>query len=171
MTGGTSLRFGFAAAAVAMLLAACSDGPSMPRLGDLNPFAEKEKPLPGKRVPVALAESKAGLQVSTYIGMGWAALVCIQDINDRLGAIDKVAGIGQGVWLLFVGGVLYTVGVPFFVRDKRTIGIPDHTIWHLFVMAASAAHYYCVLLYLVPFPYEGVPLPWADACGEACIRV
>jgi hemolysin III len=103
--------------------------------------------------------------------MGWAALVCIQDINDRLGAIDKVAGIGQGVWLLFVGGVLYTVGVPFFVRDKRTIGIPDHTIWHLFVMAASAAHYYCVLLYLVPFPYEGVPLPWADACGEACIRV
>lgn len=65
MTGGTSLRFGFAAAAAAMLLAACSDGPSMPRLGDLNPFAEKEKPLPGKRVPVALAESKAGLQVSS----------------------------------------------------------------------------------------------------------
>ena len=114
---------------------------------------------------------KTGLQVSTYIGMGWAALVCIQDINDRLGAIDKVAGMGTGVWLLFVGGVLYTVGVPFFVRDKRTIGIPDHTIWHLFVMAASAAHYYCVLLYLVPFPYEDVPLPWADACGEACIRV
>jgi outer membrane protein assembly factor BamB len=33
-------------------LAGCSEGPSMPRLADLNPFAEKEVPLPGKRVPI-----------------------------------------------------------------------------------------------------------------------
>ncbi|MFM9940036.1 MAG: PQQ-binding-like beta-propeller repeat protein [Hyphomicrobiaceae bacterium] len=64
MTGGTNFRIALAAALAAGLLTACSDGPSLPRIGDLNPFAEKEKPLPGKRVPVALAESKAGLQVA-----------------------------------------------------------------------------------------------------------
>ena len=52
------------AASMAVAAAGCSEGPQLPRLGDLNPFAEKEVPLPGKRVPVALAESKAGLQVA-----------------------------------------------------------------------------------------------------------
>ena len=51
--------------------------------------------------------------------------------------------------------------MPFFIRDKWTFGIPDHTIWHLFIMVASFMHYVAVLKYLVPFPYEGVPLPWA----------
>jgi len=42
-------------------LAGCSEGPSMPRLADLNPFAEKEVPLPGKRVPIiAATESLPG---------------------------------------------------------------------------------------------------------------
>jgi len=54
------------AAVVAMsLLGGCSGGPSLPRLSDLNPFAEKEVPLPGKRVPVALADNKATLEVSS----------------------------------------------------------------------------------------------------------
>lgn len=55
--------------AAAVVLAAgvggCSDGPSLPRLGDLNPFAEKQVPLPGKRVPVALAEDKAGVELAS----------------------------------------------------------------------------------------------------------
>lgn len=37
---------------VLVLLAGCSSGPSLPKLGDLNPFAEKAVPLPGKRIPV-----------------------------------------------------------------------------------------------------------------------
>jgi outer membrane protein assembly factor BamB len=52
------------AAALALSLAACADGPQLPRLGDLNPFAEKEVPLPGTRVPVALAD-KSGIEVSS----------------------------------------------------------------------------------------------------------
>ncbi|MGD9805266.1 MAG: PQQ-binding-like beta-propeller repeat protein [Hyphomicrobiaceae bacterium] len=51
------------------LLAALSAGcagsePQLPRLSDLNPFAEKEVPLPGKRIPVALTEGHAGLDVA-----------------------------------------------------------------------------------------------------------
>ena len=34
-------------------LAGCADSlPSLPKIGDLNPFAEKQQPLPGKRIPV-----------------------------------------------------------------------------------------------------------------------
>ena len=33
-------------------LCGCADGPSLPKLNDINPFAEKAVPLPGKRIPV-----------------------------------------------------------------------------------------------------------------------
>ena len=40
-----------------MLLSGCAgDGPSLPKLADLNPFAEKEVPLPGKRIAVMQAQ-------------------------------------------------------------------------------------------------------------------
>jgi outer membrane protein assembly factor BamB len=42
---------------VALALSACGD--SMPRLSDLNPFAEKEVPLPGKRIAVLQQETIA----------------------------------------------------------------------------------------------------------------
>lgn len=51
-------------ALMAATIAGCSDGPSLPRISDLNPFAEKEAPMPGKRVSIALAENKAGLEVA-----------------------------------------------------------------------------------------------------------
>ena len=57
-------RLGIAALVTAALLGGCSEGAELPRISDLNPFAEKEKPLPGKRIPVALSENKAGLDVA-----------------------------------------------------------------------------------------------------------
>lgn len=54
-----------AAATLALLagfgpLAGCSDGglPSLPKIGDLNPWKEKQVPLPGKRIPVMAAAEK-----------------------------------------------------------------------------------------------------------------
>ncbi|MBL8884829.1 MAG: PQQ-binding-like beta-propeller repeat protein [Hyphomicrobium sp.] len=36
-----------------LVLAACSsDGPSLPKISELNPFKEKQTPLPGKRIPI-----------------------------------------------------------------------------------------------------------------------
>ena len=58
-------RLAGVALAAALLAAGCSgDGPQIPRLSDLNPFAEKEVPLPGKRIPVSLTEGRAGLDVA-----------------------------------------------------------------------------------------------------------
>jgi len=50
---GAALAF-----ALVMSLAGCSDGPSLPKIGDLNPFKEKQTPLPGKRIPVMQVTEK-----------------------------------------------------------------------------------------------------------------
>jgi len=92
---------------------------------------------------------KIGMHIASYLGMGWACLICSADIYARMSPHP------YGLWTLLAGGLLYTLGVPFNVRDKRTLGIPDHTIWHIFVIGGSMAHYYCIYLYLLPFPYEG----------------
>jgi outer membrane protein assembly factor BamB len=42
---------------VLALLCGCADGPTLPKLNDLNPFAEKAVPLPGKRIPVMQAQN------------------------------------------------------------------------------------------------------------------
>ncbi len=48
------------------LLTGCSDSlPSLPKLTDLNPFAEKQMPLPGKRVAVMQESSKVGGELAT----------------------------------------------------------------------------------------------------------
>jgi outer membrane protein assembly factor BamB len=67
---GNSTSFGPSLPASALLLAAgmvvlgltgCSDSmPSLPKISDLNPFAEKQVPLPGTRIPVLPAQDKMG---------------------------------------------------------------------------------------------------------------
>ena len=45
------------------------------------------------------------------------------------------------------GGVFYTVGIVFYVIDTRLKHA--HGIWHLFVLAGSAAHYVAILVYVL----------------------
>lgn len=55
-------------AASALLLAVsiggCGGGPTLPKISDLNPFAEKQQPLPGKRIPVAQARDNVGAELA-----------------------------------------------------------------------------------------------------------
>jgi len=47
-----------------------------------------------------------------------------------------------GLTMLIIGGILYTLGTIFYVWR----GFPfHHMIWHLFVLAGSAAHFFSVL--------------------------
>jgi hemolysin III len=71
--------------------------------------------------------------------MGWAALVALVQLQHAMGS----AGFA---WLV-VGGVFYTVGIVFYVIDTRITH--SHGIWHLFVIAGSAAHYVAILRYVV----------------------
>ena len=52
-------------------------------------------------------------------------------------------------------------GVPFNVRDKRTCGLPDHTVWHIFVMGGSYCHYVAIYILVQSFPVQDPLLPAA----------
>ncbi|MFI5176690.1 MAG: hemolysin III family protein [Terriglobia bacterium] len=77
--------------------------------------------------------------VSIYLLMGWMAVVAIKPM---LALVPT-----GGVRLLFAGGLIYTAGILFYVWKK----IPyNHAIWHLFVLAGSACHYFAVMFYVLP---------------------
>lgn len=76
------------------------------------------------------------LSTLLYVGMGWLAVVAIGPLTEALPA-------GGLAWLL-AGGLCYTAGVPFYVRDRLRY---RHAVWHLFVLAGSACHYAAVLRY------------------------
>ena len=87
----------------------------------------------------ALAPDRLKLAaVALALLMGWAGLI-------SGGAV--FAGLSTSVVVLIaVGGILYTLGVGFCLLDR----LPFHyTIWHVFVLAASAVFYAAVTLQLV----------------------
>lgn len=80
------------------------------------------------------------LSLVIYAVMGWIVLVAVGPLLQALGT----AGF---LWLA-AGGVLYTVGIVFFVFDERVRHF--HGIWHLFVIAGSAVHYVTIMRYVLP---------------------
>jgi len=76
------------------------------------------------------------LSTAFYVGMGWVAIVAIRPLAQAMP--------GAGFWLLIGGGLFYTAGVFFYVRSSPRY---MHAVWHLFVMAGSACHFFSVLHY------------------------
>ena len=79
------------------------------------------------------------LSVVIYVVMGWAVVVALGPLRQALGP----AGFS---WLV-AGGLFYTLGIVFYALDTRIRHF--HGIWHLFVMAGSAAHYVAILRYVI----------------------
>jgi len=71
-----------------------------------------------------------------YVGMGWCAVAVI-------GAVVRALGLWGSV-LLILGGIAYTAGLLFFRSKKHYM----HAVWHLFVLAGSILHYFCILFYV-----------------------
>lgn len=72
-----------------------------------------------------------------YLAMGWLILVAIVPMVTRM----ETAGL---LWLL-AGGLSYSVGVVFYALDARLRF--GHFLWHLFVLAGTACHFFAVLWY------------------------
>jgi hemolysin III len=77
------------------------------------------------------------LSTVLYVAMGWIVLIALRPLVATLPA-------GGLAWLA-AGGLAYTAGVAFFVWDHLPY---NHAIWHLFVLAGSICHFFCVLLYV-----------------------
>lgn len=86
-----------------------------------------------------LGSRPRALFVGLYILMGWLAVVAIKPLVDHLPT--------GGLVLLFGGGLAYTGGVAFYLWKRLPY---HHAIWHGFVLAGSALHYFAVLLYVIP---------------------
>jgi hemolysin III len=78
-----------------------------------------------------------GFRTVLYIGMGWAALACARPLWHVL--------TPWGFAWLVAGGLAYTLGVIFFAVDRKYF----HAVWHVFVMAGSAFHYFAILFFVV----------------------
>ncbi|USS85751.1 hemolysin III family protein [Fructilactobacillus myrtifloralis] len=85
------------------------------------------KAMYGNRFPV----------VSTviYVVMGWACLVDALPLWQRLNHLS--------FWLLFAGGVAFTVGAVLYSFKRILFG---HVIWHLFVMLGTVLMYFSIYI-------------------------
>jgi hemolysin III len=84
---------------------------------------------------------KKYLHISTllYVVLGWMIVFAWGSLVENLPF--------NGLILLIVGGVLYTVGTIFYVWRGFKF---HHAIWHIFVIGGSVAHFFAVLFYLLP---------------------
>jgi hemolysin III len=77
------------------------------------------------------------ISLATYLGMGLISITIIKQLQENLAS--------QGLTLLAIGGVIYCLGVFFYVQ-KRIIF--NHAIWHLFVLGGATCHFFMIYLYL-----------------------
>nr|WP_263327554.1 hemolysin III family protein [Neobacillus sp. Marseille-Q6967] len=74
-----------------------------------------------------------------YIVMGWLIAFAWEPLANHLPP--------EGMTYLIIGGALYTLGAIFYVWRGFQF---HHAVWHLFVIAGSAFHYFCILLFVLP---------------------
>jgi|SRR5699024_9781710 len=78
------------------------------------------------------------LSTLVYILMGWLIVFAWRPLVDSLHV--------NGVILLVIGGLIYTCGAIFYLWKQ----VPyHHVIWHLFVVAGSALHFFAILFYVI----------------------
>ncbi len=73
-----------------------------------------------------------------YVLMGWVILIAIKPLYNTMPY--------NGFLLLIAGGISYTLGTIFFIRDKVKY---NHSVWHLFVLGGSVLHFFSVLTLLL----------------------
>lgn len=73
-----------------------------------------------------------------YLLMGWIALVAVEPLISAL--------TWNGFAWMLAAGMIYTVGIVFYLYDERYKHW--HGIWHLFVLAGSAAYYAMILKFV-----------------------
>jgi hemolysin III len=76
------------------------------------------------------------ITIVLYVIMGWLAIVAIKPILLLVPV--------PGILLIFAGGIAYTTGLAFFAAQRLRY---NHFIWHLFVIAGTACHFFAVLWY------------------------
>ena len=68
------------------------------------------------------------LHFTLYFLIGWSGLVFLPSFYLHARTL---------LWFILMGGVVYTLGMIPFARNRKY----DHCIWHVFVLLAAALHW------------------------------
>ncbi|MHC1748611.1 MAG: hemolysin III family protein [Cellulosilyticaceae bacterium] len=75
------------------------------------------------------------LHFSLYFIIGWSALIFIPGwVHNNMPLL----------WMMIIGGAVYTVGMIPFVKEKKY----SHFIWHFFVIAGAVLHWFGIYLFI-----------------------
>ena len=75
------------------------------------------------------------LHFSLYFVIGWSGLIFIPDwIHNNMPLL----------WMILIGGIIYTIGMIPFTRDKKY----DHFLWHFFVVAGAILHWFGIYMFV-----------------------
>jgi len=78
------------------------------------------------------------LSLYLYVIMGWMIVIALEPLVHNMPS--------GGLWLLVIGGLFYSFGIIFYLKDAKPY---FHTIWHFFVLAGSIFHYFAILFYVI----------------------
>ncbi|MFN3712138.1 MAG: PAQR family membrane homeostasis protein TrhA [Alcanivoracaceae bacterium] len=79
------------------------------------------------------------LRVVVYLAMGWLIVFAAGELTTQVSPL--------AVRLTVIGGVIYTLGVVFYLADQLPY---NHAIWHLFVVGGSLSHFYAIYYGVLP---------------------
>jgi hemolysin III len=91
----------------------------------------------GVMLELVLQKRIRWLSIVLYLGMGWLIVIAAKPLFMSLAA--------DGLILLLVGGLCYSFGVIFYAWKRLSY---NHAIWHLFVLAGSATHFFAIFFYV-----------------------
>ena len=72
--------------------------------------------------------------VLLYLIMGWMVVIALKPLVQNLPHL--------GLVFLVLGGIFYTLGIPFYIWKSRPY---THAVWHGFVLIGTIMHFFAVL--------------------------
>lgn len=89
--------------------------------------------LAGAGLKLAFPRRWESVTIVLYLGLGWSIVVAF---NPLLQAVSM-----NSLYLIAIGGVLYSIGVVFHLWDRLPY---QNAIWHWIVLVAAVCHYFAI---------------------------
>jgi hemolysin III len=87
----------------------------------------------------ALIRKWKAFSIILYVCMGWVIVVAGRPL---------IAAVAPGgLALLILGGLVYTLGIVFYIWKTLPY---HHAVWHVFVLGGSILHFFSILFYVIP---------------------
>ncbi|WP_047863802.1 PAQR family membrane homeostasis protein TrhA [Rubrobacter aplysinae] len=89
--------------------------------------------------------SRSWPTVALYLGLGWLSVAALPKLLEAL-------PVGALVWLA-AGGLVYSAGAVIYATKRPDLlpgSFGHHGLWHLFVIAGSACHFWALARYVAP---------------------